>query len=76
MGKLVAIMSGGDWYDASVEHLVLPDGIDIKKEKARYLKWYLDVWSKDMVYISFTDWLKKLGAKVATDDDIEIFEDE
>lgn len=31
--KIWAICSGDDWYDASVDHLVLPDGMDIQEER-------------------------------------------
>ena len=38
--RLVAIMGGGDWYDASVEHLEIPDDMNLDEMKAARDKWY------------------------------------
>ena len=38
--KITAIMSGGDWSDASVKHVVLPEGILLSEAKKEYDLWY------------------------------------
>ncbi len=74
--KIWAIMGGGDWADASVEHLILPDGIDIEAEHKNHLWWYYNEYFPEMKnYLNFTDWLKKLGAKEPTRDELECFEE-
>ena len=74
MSKIVALMGGGDWADASVEHLVIPDALDIEQEKVAWDRWYYDICfpSPDVEYVSFADWLKQRGARDTTDD--ELFE--
>lgn len=37
---LFAILSGGDWADASVEHLLIPDGTNLDQERANREVWY------------------------------------
>ena len=44
MDRLVAIEGGGDWADASVDYLIVPDGVDIEEEKVKRRKWYRDVY--------------------------------
>lgn len=33
--KIWAICGGADWYDASVDYLILPDGMDIEVERKK-----------------------------------------
>ncbi len=68
--KTVAIMGGGDWYDASVSFLDIPKGIDLKSEQQKYSEWYTKIYCPDLhaggrpKYFAFTDWLiKYCGAK-------------
>lgn len=88
---LVAILGGGDWYDASVDHLVVPDGIKLDEQYKLYQAWYNDVYrpslkkdvgaifgirTGDVEYMSFEGWLiDKCGARGATESDITIFSD-
>lgn len=44
MSRLVAILSGGDWTDAGVYHLRIPDSMDLKEEKQQYDHWYQTVY--------------------------------
>ena len=82
MSKLVAVMGGRDWCDASVTHIVVPDGMDLDEEKKQYEKWYDEVYvprlhSRDSVgYMSLPEWLKSRGARQAGENDvIEIWEE-
>ena len=80
--KLAAIMGGGDWADASVDHLLIPDDMKLEVEKDRWNWWYQNVYVLDIHvsgkvrYISFTDWLKQHGAKEATENEIIEFWDD
>jgi len=38
MKKIWAICGGEDWCDASIDHLILPDGMDIKAEKEKHAR--------------------------------------
>ena len=71
--KLVAIMGGGDWTDASVFHLVIPVGVNLEEEKAKRGKWYREEYCPALranqrpIYSTFSEWLiKNCGAKKAT----------
>ena len=73
--KIWAILGGGDWFDASVDHLILPEGIDIEKEYEKHQDWYNNEYCppaiKKIEYMDFTDWLKRLGAREPTKDELE-----
>jgi hypothetical protein len=83
--KLVAVHSGGDWYDASADYVVVPVDLDVQKQYEAYRDWYQNVYRKSLVsrepdgprtnvkYQSFDEWLAKAG-RVAEDEDIEVFE--
>jgi len=66
--KQVAILGGGDWDDASVEHLSVPDDLDLKTAKREH-----EEWKKANGYTGFVDWLRKF--KGAADSTIEEFYD-
>ena len=88
MTKITAFLGGGDWADASVTHLVLPEGLDLNAERFKYNAWYRDVYratweryarshastdpSPSLIYVSFTDWLERAGARAPTEDELEI----
>lgn len=79
--KLVAIRSGGDWNDAEVSHLLIPDNMDLHKEKADWDAWYHEIYCMELLkdpkfeFISFIDWLKLYGAKDTTENEIIEFWD-
>jgi len=79
--RIVAIMGGGDWYDASVDHLIVPREIDLEAEKRKWDEWYQYVYcspenqDRKVRYICFVEWLENIGAKQATDEYIEEFWD-
>lgn len=62
-GTLLAVMGGGDWADASVDHVVAPDGLDVDEARKRYDAWYRDEYvprsrSGDQPkFFSFPEWL-------------------
>ena len=76
---IVAIMGGGDWHDASVTHLVAPDGMDISAEKVAYGAWYSKVFCANrqgVKYMSFSEWLVSHGARPTSDSEVlEFWED-
>lgn len=74
--RIVAIMGGGDWYDASVEHLVVPSGMDLNAEHRAYREWYHREYctaqraGNKMAYLGFSEWLIKQGAHRTADDEV------
>lgn len=76
--KIYAICSGGDWADASVDHLILPDGVNIEEEARKCNEYLYKVWFnkeiKDKKYYNLTTWLiEKCGARRPTEDELEEF---
>ena len=66
--KLVAIESGGDWADASVEYIVVPDDLDLEETYKEYNQWKLgNKW------MSFDAWLKKYKGARDAENEIEVF---
>jgi len=76
--RLYAICSGGDWNDASVDHLILPDSLDIDEEKKKWRTWYGEEYyrKKGVKYISFVDWLLKAGARAPTEEEVTVWWDD
>lgn len=76
---ITAIHSGGDWYDASADYLVLPPGIDYAVEEQNWQKWYkeYDLARRrgcNPVYLTLIEWLEQLGARGPTDEELTIKE--
>ena len=73
--KITAIMGGGDWADASVQFVVLPEGKDIKSLHVEYDEWlkgYRLALERSEFY-TFPEWLKEFaGATVPPDDQLEV----
>ena len=73
---IVAILNGSDWVDASVNHLVLPEDMDIEKESIAWREWYNKVYLPNLhakgslSYINFTEWLISRGAKEPNEDEL------
>lgn len=75
--KLIAVLGGGDWADASVDHLVIPENVDIENEKNKRQKWYNEEYRRGMEYYSFPEWLIKFcGARRANENEITETEDD
>ena len=68
--RRVALLGGGDWTDASVDHLDIPDDWDLDDLLIEYdcLETYR---TKEWKYIHFKDFLLGKGAK--ENEDIEIY---
>jgi hypothetical protein len=79
MSRTVAILGGGDWADASVEHLEVRDGVSLEEEKAKWNIWYRDTYCPSLKtgprirFLGFAQWLIDKG--VAWESDIETFYD-
>lgn len=82
--KICAVLGGGDWADASVDHLRIPADLDLDAAKQDWDHWYQTqytpyVWDRSLPkveYMSFVTWLVvNCGAEHATEDDIVIFDD-
>lgn len=65
---IVALQMRDDWC----EHLIVPDGVDIKAAVAAYGEWYENEFGYGKaVYVGIVDWLQdKVNARVATDAEI------
>ena len=76
MNKIYAILGGGDWYDASVDHIILPEGVKIDEAKAQYSEWLRNKFrNPGERYRSFPGWLCEfVGARRPTSDELEEFE--
>lgn len=69
MPRLVAIIGGDEW-DSSCTHVVVPDGMDLEAEKKAYTKWLLG--RERGSWKNFDTWLIEHGAREAGPD-VEIF---
>lgn len=76
--KIVAVMGGGDWCDASIEHLVMSKDVNLSEEEKLYKVWYNEVYcrglrgERDRVdFMVFSQWLIKKGARETTEDILE-----
>lgn len=77
--KITAIHSGGDWYDASAEYLVLPENMDIEKEARARQKWYKEKYCVGKLnttdYRTLAEWLIERGARYPTEEELIIFDE-
>jgi hypothetical protein len=79
--KLVALMGGGDWADASVDHLVIPESMNLDEQKQAWRKWYDEEYcpalhrNEKPTYLGLSEWLVKNGARKATETDVVEFWD-
>ena len=56
--KIAAICSGGDWCDASVTHVTIPETMNLAEEYKRYEEWWQDLRRKrSNNYATFAEWL-------------------
>ncbi|MDD5007268.1 MAG: hypothetical protein PHC68_02560 [Syntrophorhabdaceae bacterium] len=75
--RIVAMMSGGDWADASVEHIVISSSVDLDKVKEEYEDELHEAKKHPhYIYVSFIDWLKKkYDARDTTPEEVEEYWD-
>jgi len=73
--KLVALLSGGDWNDAGVDHLIIPEGMNLETENQLHTEWRYSKYHTgiDKEYKTFAEWLLERGANLATEEDITIY---
>ena len=81
--RLCAIFSGQDWADASIDHIVIPDSVDIEQARTDWNSWYLQEYcpalkaGEKVVYMDFVEWLiNQHDGRHATDDDLTIIHDD
>lgn len=73
MPRFIAVMGGADWADASVDHVVIPEGMNLEDEQSRWREWYHGTYcpllhtDNRVDYVSFVDWIKREGARDATE---------
>lgn len=69
--KITAIMSGGDWSDAGVDFVIMPEGSDWEVIRAEYKEWYARRVAGEPYY-GYIEWLIKFkGATQPTCDQLE-----
>lgn len=80
--RLAAILGGGDWADASVDHVKLKQDINLDDIKKEYGAWYRNEYCSYLgttprpEYYTFVEWLINHEYAIkATGKDIEIFEE-
>lgn len=78
--RLVAVFGGGDWADASVDHIIVPSDVRMEEVKRAYDQWYrndycpaLNAGTRPTFYTLPQFAIERFGAAVATDADIEEF---
>ena len=57
--RIIAILDGGDWVDASVDHIEIPDEMDLYSMRDQYREFRK---TNRFKYPSFTAFLMKHGA--------------
>lgn len=84
--RFVAILGGCDWNDASVDHLAIPDGMELEAMRSDYNDWYRTEYcpaindpNRDrrqplpVRYMTFPEFLISRGARYAMQDEIEVY---
>ena len=76
MSKIWAICGGGDWFDASINHVILPDGMSMQKVHEEYKDWldeYRDCRNcgKPIEYMTFTEYVLSIGGREPSKDVLE-----
>lgn len=74
MAKIWAIMDGGDWYDASVDFVILPEGVVWNEDMMKkYRKWVhaLAETQSYNEYKNLHDWLLGQGGRTPTKEELE-----
>ena len=72
--KITAIMGGGDWADASVHFVILPEGKRVQSFCGEYDRWLQGyrLAPKGSKFYTFPEWLKEFaGATEPTEDQLE-----
>ncbi len=74
-GRIIVVVGGGDWNDASCDHLSVPDGLDLVKVRKEYIRLYQSA-RDDRVrrWISFVEFLRQQPG--VTEADVECIGDD
>lgn len=62
--RIIAVMNGGDWTDAGVDWIEIPDDMDLKEMHRQYRTWYAKYLSSGgkEPFLDFPEFLKTKGA--------------
>lgn len=76
--KMIAIKGGGEWNDASVDHIVGPLDLNLENANKEYRKWYEEIYlptrTAKTQYLDFASWLiKNKKCRYVTENELEIF---
>ena len=71
--KLISIQGGGDWIDASVDNLAVPANVNVDFEFKQWEEYDRSRREVGNDYISFCDWMKRLGAVNATEEQLPVY---
>lgn len=77
MTRIAAILGGGDWWDATVSHLVLPAPLNVDEAKKRYNEWYHRWYNgghDPLLWMSFPDYLIKHEGCQPAGSAVEVYE--
>ena len=84
--RITALHSGGDWFDANAEYLIIPDTVDIEAERVAWHKWFNEEYwplhkaavarrEKPPKYDTFFEWLlRKEGVREPTEDELIVID--
>lgn len=77
--RLVAVHGAGDWTDAYVDFLVLPEWMDIESEAAAHADWYRNTYCQALrtggvktPAMDLAAWCISRGARKAREDEIAV----
>jgi len=62
--RIVALYSGSDWCDASVDHLVIPEDLNLDEAYKRYKEWYSTVYKPNLDSRRYKPWYLALGKEI------------
>lgn len=75
--RLYAFLAGGDWHDASVSHVVVPEDVNLDQAKKDWRAYYNDEYwpaqkrNERPRPITFVEWLiERCGARYPTEDEL------
>lgn len=74
--KISAIHQGGDWFDASAQYLVIPDGVDVLEEKKKHHDWCKEItFNPELELLDFEDWLLRIpGVRRPSEDELKVYD--
>jgi len=79
--RIYAILGGGDWADASVDHVVLDKDVDLEKMAREWHDWYQRIYipalraGESLAYLDLADWLLENGGRETDVDELMCVEE-